>query len=162
MTATKVKTIMAVIMLLITSAIKAQVTTSSLNGKITDEKNETVIGAVIKAVHEPSGTTYKTVTDRNGRYSVTGMKAGGPYKVEISYIGYRTAVVKGITLKLADNLTLNTSLQESAELLNEVVVTADKSMRSSRSGAVTNVNIEQIAAVPTVSRSMTEDRKSVV
>ncbi len=96
MTATKVKTIMAVIMLLITSAIKAQVTSSSINGKITDEKNETVIGAVIKAVHEPSGTTYKTVTDRNGRYSVTGMKAGGPYKVEISYIGYRTAVVKGI------------------------------------------------------------------
>lgn len=150
------KTLGAVIMLMITTAINAQITSSALNGKITDEKKEAVIGAVITAVHEPSGTTYKAITDRNGRYSVAGMKAGGPYKVEISYIGYRTAVVKNIILKLADSQTLNTSLQESSELLGEVVVTADKSMRSNRSGAVTNVNIEQIAAVPTVNRSVTD------
>ena len=41
----------------------------------------------------------------------------------------------------------------------EIVASARNTMRSDRSGAVTNVNGEQMAAVPTVGRSMTDIMK---
>lgn len=70
-------------------SVKAQVTTSVLGGKIIDDQNEYVIGATVVAVHEPSGTMYGAVTNVDGRYTIQGMRTGGPYKVEISYVGYK-------------------------------------------------------------------------
>ena len=50
------------------SVAYAQVTTASLNGRITDQKGETVIGAAVVATHTPSGTIYGTITNSDGRY----------------------------------------------------------------------------------------------
>ena len=47
------------------SQAMAQITTSSLSGKIT-ANNEDVIGATIKVTHEPSGTVYGATTNANG------------------------------------------------------------------------------------------------
>ena len=53
----KVLRLIFTFMLVLTAAgVNAQVTTSAISGKVTDEQNETVIGATIVAVHEPSGT----------------------------------------------------------------------------------------------------------
>ncbi len=80
------------------SQAMAQITTSSLSGKIT-ANNEDVIGATIKVTHEPSGTVYGATTNANGRYSIQGLQPyGGPYKVEVSYIGYSSKVLEGCKL----------------------------------------------------------------
>ena len=84
------------------SQAMAQITTSSLSGKIT-ANNEDVIGATIKVTHEPSGTVYGATTNANGRYSIQGLQPGGPYKVEVSYIGYSSKVLKGVNLPLGQN-----------------------------------------------------------
>ena len=42
-----------------------------------------VIGATVVAIHEPSGTLYGAVTNVDGRYTIQGMRTGGPYKIEI-------------------------------------------------------------------------------
>ncbi|MGL5938462.1 MAG: carboxypeptidase-like regulatory domain-containing protein, partial [Phocaeicola sp.] len=84
------------IMLLIAVGVNAQVTTASIGGKITDVTNEAIIGATIQAIHEPSGTYYGAITNVDGRYTIQGMRAGGPYKVEISYIGYETITYTGV------------------------------------------------------------------
>ncbi|MCR5179935.1 MAG: hypothetical protein K6C30_01795, partial [Bacteroidaceae bacterium] len=49
---------------LICFGVKAQVTTSGLSGKVTIEsqKGETIIGANVAIVHEPTGTRYQAVT----------------------------------------------------------------------------------------------------
>ena len=62
-------------------AASAQVTTSSLGGRVVDQNGEPVIGAAIVAIHEPSGTSYGSVTNVDGLYTIQGMRTGGPYRV---------------------------------------------------------------------------------
>lgn len=154
----RMRSFFSVIMLVITVAMNAQVTTSSMSGKVVDSANEAIIGTTVQAIHEPSGTHYGAITNVDGRYSIQGMRAGGPYKVEISYVGYQSVIYKGIQLQLGDNYVLDVTMKESSELLDEVVVTAsaNSNMKSNRSGAMTNVNAQQMAVIPSVSRSMTD------
>lgn len=65
-----------------------------------------MIGATVQAVHVPSGTRYATVTNIDGRFTIQGMRTGGPYTVTISYVGYTTQVVKDVTLQLAETYNL--------------------------------------------------------
>ena len=53
----------AVVMLVIAATVNAQVTTSSMSGKVVDQSNEAIIGATIQAIHEPSGTHYGAITN---------------------------------------------------------------------------------------------------
>lgn len=144
-------------MAFIFSTAMAQITTSSVSGKIT-ANGEDVIGATIKAVHQPSGTVYRAVTNIDGRYSIQGMRPGGPYVLEVTYVGYKNKQVKGISLSLGQNTVLNETLAEDAAQLEDVVVVADRNnnMRTDRAGATTSINAAQIEAVPTVSRSMND------
>lgn len=139
------------------STAMAQITTSSVSGKIT-ANGEDVIGATIKAVHQPSGTVYRAVTNMDGRYSIQGMRPGGPYVLEVTYVGYKNKQVKGISLSLGQNTVLNETLAEDAAQLDDVVVVADRNnnMRTDRAGATTSINADQIEAVPTISRSMND------
>lgn len=139
------------------STAMAQITTSGISGKVT-ANGEDIIGATIKAVHQPSGTVYRAVTNIDGRYSIQGMRPGGPYVLEVSYVGYKTKEVKNFNLSLGQNTILNESLSENAEMLQDVVVTADRNnnMRTDRAGATTSIHADQIEAVPTVSRSMND------
>ena len=118
-------------------------------------EGELLIGATVQAVHEPSGTTYGTVTNADGRYSLQGMRTGGPYTVEVSYVGFQKAVYKSITLQLGETYLLDVKLTESLSL-DEVVVTASKAalFNSQKTGAAQNFNQSQIQATPSVSRSI--------
>ena len=60
------------VLLTMTLTAMAQITTSSMAGKVTldDVNGEEVIGATIIAVHEPSGTRYTAVTNTTGRFSI--------------------------------------------------------------------------------------------
>ena len=149
--------LLVALMAFIFSTAMAQITTSSVSGKIT-ANGEDVIGATIKAVHQPSGTVYRAVTNIDGRYSIQGMRPGGPYVLEVTYVGYKNKQVKGISLSLGQNTVLNETLAEDAAQLEDVVVVADRNnnMRTDRAGATTSINADQIEAVPTVSRSMND------
>ena len=136
----------------------AQVTTSSMNGRVTDEKGEPVVGAAVVATHEPSGTVYGAIVNQNGQYTINGMRSGGPYKVEVSSVGYNTLLFKDVTLQLAETYNLSATLKESTEFLEQVVVigTAKSKFSNERTGAATNIDNSQIASLPTVSRSITD------
>ena len=134
----------------------AQVTNSALTGKVTmQDTKEEVIGATVLAVHEPSGTKYAAVTNMNGRYTIQGMRQGGPYTVTVSYIGYETKVFKDITLQLGETYNLNTWISENANELTEVVVSGKASkFAAEKTGATTNINNRTIQELPTISRSI--------
>ena len=149
--------LMSVVLMSVTSMM-AQVTTSSLSGRVTLKgTDETVIGATVQAVHEPSGTRYAAVTNIDGLYNIQGMRTGGPYSVTVSYIGYQTMTVRGVTLQLAETSKVDVELSEDANELSEVVVSGRASKFSvEKTGAATNITNAQITNLPTVSRSITD------
>ena len=134
----------------------AQITTSSLGGRVTDVNGEPVVGAAVVATHEPSGTVYGVTTNVDGRYAVNGMRSGGPYKVEISCLGYQTVINTDITLQLGEPYALNCSLNDDKEMLSEAVVIAQAASKfaAEKTGAATNISSAQIEMLPTVSRSI--------
>lgn len=151
--------ILCLAMLLSVQMVWAQgITTSSMTGTITDTKGESLPGATVVAVHTPSGTRYGTATNAEGRFNLPNMRVGGPYTVEVSYVGFQPKTTNNITLSLGDAFTLNVSLSESGTELGEVVITATKDpvMNGDRTGASTNVSRAQIQALPTISRSIND------
>ena len=136
--------------------LMAQVTTSALSGKVTmNDTKEEVIGATIQAIHEPSGTKYAAVTNANGRFTIQGMRNGGPYSVAISYIGYETKTFRNIVLELGETYNLNALLSEDANELTEVVVSGKASkFAAEKTGASTNINQRTIQELPTINRSI--------
>jgi len=146
-------------LLTLTLTTVAQVTTSSMAGKVTfDEQNgEEVIGATVVAVHAPSGTRYTAVTNTTGRFSIQGMRTGGPYEVTVSYVGYQNKVLKNITLQLGETYNLNVWITENANELGEIVISGKATkLTVENMGAATNINSDQITSLPTVNRSITD------
>ena len=151
--------LLAIITLFAGIAATAQVTTSSLGGRVVDQNGEPVIGAAVVAIHEPSGTSYGSVTNVDGLYTIQGMRTGGPYRVEVSCLGYQQVNYTEITLTLAETYNLNAQLNESNEFLSEAVVIAaptSKFAAVEKTGSVTNIDNKQIEAIPTVNRNITD------
>lgn len=118
----------------------AQITTASMSGEVMTN-GEPVIGATIVALHEPSGTTYGTVSNIDGRFNLQGMRSGGPYKITVSYIGYQTSVFKDVTLQLGETYNLKADIKESSEELDEVVITASRTkFVTEKTGASLNIS----------------------
>ena len=72
-----------VLLLSLTGMLKAQVTTAGMSGKVMADE-ESVIGATVVAVHEPSGTSYGTVTNVDGRFSLHRLSDGNLYRYPVA------------------------------------------------------------------------------
>ena len=138
--------------------VYSQVTTSGMNGTVLAETGESLPGATVLAVHQPSGTQYGTVTNSEGRFNLQGMRPGGPYSVEISFVGYSTASYTDITLFLGETFNLSAQIKQSTVEVLEVVVIGSKPSKfnTSKTGATTNISNEQLSSIPTINRSIAD------
>jgi len=138
----------------------AQVTTSSMSGAIKDADGSALVGATINALHTPSGTRYTTQSQSNGQFTINNMRVGGPYQITVSFVGYQTQTYNDIYLQLAEATILNGSLEKSGATLENVVVTStgrrNNLMSANRTGSVTNVNVQQINRLPSITRSLND------
>ena len=136
-------------------------TTSSVNGKIVDTKGVPLPGSTIVAVHVPSGTLYGATANAQGFFSIQGMRPGGPYKVEVSFVGYSKKTFTDITLQLGETYLLNAGLTESSTELGEVIVVGAKpsAFNTEKTGASTNVTKEAMQMIPSMNRSLSDYTK---
>jgi hypothetical protein len=137
--------------------IEAQITSSSINGKITDTKGEVVPGVAVTAIHVPTGSKYVTLADLNGKYFIPNMNPGGPYTIKASFISYKESVHDNITLSLGENQRIDFKLSEGGTELEEVTISASKD--DNKTGTGTRIGKEQIQNLPTLSRSLTDFTK---
>ena len=144
--------------MLMSVAAFAQVTTSALGGRVVDASGEPVVGVAVIATHTPSGTVYGVTTNEAGRYTINGMRAGGPYSVEFTCLGYQTVTFTDITLQLAESSSLNATLNEDSEMLSEAMVigAAASKFSAQKMGSATNISSKEITSIPTVNRNITD------
>lgn len=140
------------------AALAQGVTTSSISGLVADAKGEGLPGATVIAIHTPSGTEYGAVTNAEGRYTFPAVRIGGPYTLNVTFVGFSTQTVNDLFANLGTAANANFTLQEEGRQLNEVVVSASRSsvINSDRTGAATGINTTQLQTLPTLSRSFSD------
>jgi len=108
-----------------------------ISGIITDEKNQSVIGATVML----NGTGKGTVTDVKGRFTIETPEDG---QLKISYIGYESKLVD-----INGNSNLNISIAQSLRSLDEVVVVGYGAQRKETVvGAISTVKASDIIQTP--------------
>lgn len=151
----KVKFLLIAVMTMLAAVVNAQVTTATLSGKIVAD-DDVVIGATIQATHIPSGTYYGTITNMDGRYTIQGMRAGGPYKIEISYVGYETKTFNDVSLKLGETTNISVALEAASEMLSELVVVGKGGIDATKTGAAMAFNADAIQSMPSISHGIAD------
>ncbi|MFN0254094.1 TonB-dependent receptor [Pedobacter ureilyticus] len=140
------------------SSVNAQVTTSSMVGTVKDSKDG-LPGASIKATHTPTGSVYTVITNSVGRFTIGNMRVGGPYSVEVSFVGFKTQKIDDVYLKLGEAFVLNVTLEDNSSTLQTVTVVGAGSnpiLNSNKTGTNTVVSRQQIQSLPTISRSVND------
>ncbi|MBI2188213.1 MAG: TonB-dependent receptor [Acidobacteria bacterium] len=132
------------------------VTTGAISGIVVDQQQQAVAGATVLAVHEPSGTSYEGVTRADGRFSIPGMRVGGPYTVTVAFTGgggvaFAPETQSDVTVNLgvSTDLTFTVTpiaVQEEVTVIGQI----DPVFSSSRTGAATAIRREEIALLPTL------------
>lgn len=132
------------------------VTKASLNGLVQDADGNPLPGANVIALHVPSGTSYGASTRDNGLFNLPNLRVGGPYTVTVSYIGYNPQKEENIYLNLGQNFRIEITLESEAVTVGEVVVTAEQDavLNSNRTGAATNIELDEIQDMPSIKRSI--------
>ena len=111
---------------------------STVNGTVTDESGEAVIGATVRV----QGSGVGTVSDMDGRFSV---KASPDATLEVSYVGYTTEVVR-----LQGRTNVNIVLKQEDTSLSDVVVIGYGTMKKKLvTGATVQVKGDEIAKLNT-------------
>ncbi len=139
----------------------AQNTSSNITGRVSDATTQAVDGAAVTITHLPSGTVSQATTDEQGRYAARGLRVGGPYRVTIVKDG-KTQTIDDVFLQLAQTQTVDASLATGADaagtdVLDAIQITgsgAPSVFSSDKMGAGTSLNAAQIAALPSIQRSV--------
>lgn len=139
-------------------ALSQGVTTSGISGIVTEANGQPLPGANVVATHLPSGTRYGAVSNLEGKYSIPGMRVGGPYRLSVSFIGFSTQEVDGLVLSLGVFSNVNVTLKEDGQELSEVLVTASPNslFSNERTGANTSIDNRALTKLPTISRSIND------
>lgn len=147
------RSLLFLLVLFITPFISfAQETSATISGHITDDKGAFLSGATVSIKHEPTGATTSTQTNNKGLFYLTNLRAGGPYSITITYIGFKDISLSDVNLALGNNPNLDAKLQSSDKNLVEVVVSGGRKITSS---GIT-VGSKQLNTLPTLGRSLSD------
>ena len=98
----------------------AQAPTGSIGGIVFDPDAKVIAGAEVIIVNDLTRVQYKTKTNSEGIYAVPNLPPG-PYRVQVSKVGFKTLIKPDILLNVQDAITLNFTLPIGAESISVTV-----------------------------------------
>jgi len=141
---------MSLLSLFVTITSFGQITNSTLSGVVKNEKGEVLVGATIHAVHQPTGSEYKSSSNKSGVYTIPAVRVGGPYVIHVSYVGYKKNEVTDINTALGLTTNVNFVLIEDSKSLKEVVVVGTKNnvFSKDKTGASQQFGRRELQTIP--------------
>ena len=143
------------------SAFAQGVVSSTVTGTLLDSAGKSVAGASVTATHLPTNTTFRAVTNPNGRFSLTGLPVGGPYSISATADGYTVQSLDDVQTSLAENtdvvLAARTTGKEEVVQLEKFTVTGGVSdLDANATGASSVLSNRRMLAQPSVNRAFTD------
>lgn len=139
---------------IISMQLKAQVTTATISGNVTNGEGKGLGGASVKITFANAGINKVILTQTDGSFLVPNLRVGGPYKIAVTYVGYQDKTEDDITLELGQNTALDIVLTSKSVALENVAISGrSKIFDNKRTGASTNISSRQLRQMPTISRS---------
>jgi len=134
----------------------AQTTSAQMAGRVTSEQGEALAGAEVVIVHTPSGTTVRSTTDAEGRYTARGLRVGGPYTVTVLRPGFEPETTENVFLQLNEVTAVNVDLATEAAQLDVVTVvgSAGSVFSPERMGTSTQISRDQIESFASIQRNL--------
>ncbi|MBC7642738.1 MAG: carboxypeptidase regulatory-like domain-containing protein, partial [Flavobacterium sp.] len=154
----KFKSILSITLLFFIGLVNAQITSSSVSGKVISN-GLVVAGAKVTMTHLPTNAKFYAKTDNSGRIGLENLNVGGPYKIEISIESTKNYENNQINLSLGENDLATIYVDKKESQLNEVIVSGRKSIIKTGSGG--SFNEKQINALPNINRSIQDVAKLV-
>ena len=141
---------MSLLSLFVTITSFGQITTSTLSGVVKNEKGEVLVGATVHAVHQPTGSEYKSSSNKSGFYTIPAVRVGGPYVIHVSYVGYKKNEVTDINTALGLTTNVNVILIDDSKSLKEVVVVGIKNnvFSKDKTGASQQFGRRELQTIP--------------
>jgi len=87
----------------------AQSPDGNINGLVSDPSSAAVVGAEVVGVNDVTGVQYSTKTNSDGIYVLPNLPPG-PYRLQVSKIGFKTIIKPDIVLNVQDALSINFTL----------------------------------------------------
>lgn len=138
------------------SASAQNVTTGTLVGVVMDAQKAVLPGATVVAVHGPTGTTYETVAQADGRFTFLAVRVGGPYKVTATMSGFKTQDQGDVQVALGESRSVEFVLALQTVQESVTVVAVAQLIDTTRAGAGANIATQTIEALPSISRSIND------
>ncbi|NGP88679.1 TonB-dependent receptor [Fodinibius halophilus] len=132
------------------------ITSGSIEGTVVDTEGEPLPGANVVAIHQPTGSRYGTATRPNGKFTFNSVRVGGPYQIQVTFVGFDAKKKEVPNVQLGETIEVNFTLAEGQLALDEISVVAqvDETFNRDRTGAGTNISSEDMNQTPTLSRSL--------
>ena len=144
------KAMLASFLMLVSFLGFGQITTSSISGVVKNDKDEVLAGATIHAIHIPTGTEYKSQTNKQGVFVLPAVRPGGPYTIHASFVGFKTGEVTDVNTVLGVTSNVDFLLIDQAKAMNEVVVTGARSniFSKEKTGAAQQFGRRELTTIP--------------
>ncbi|PYT24164.1 MAG: hypothetical protein DMG57_29580 [Acidobacteria bacterium] len=119
----------------------------TLNGTVLDPAGAVVPGAAVVITNTATGVETKTTTTGSGAYTVPYLTAG-TYSIRVTAPGFRTAEDTNVILRVAQNLTVNMTL-EVGGTSEQVTVTAEAPLLDTGSAEIGRyISLEEFKSWP--------------
>ena len=129
--------------------------TSVISGVVVDSGDSVVPGATVTVTNESTGGESYAVTSNTGAFTVPALNIG-TYTVTVTLSGFKTVVLKGVTVSAGAPATVRPRL-EVGGVSETVVVQGGAEMIQTQSASVaTTINTKSITSLPVSSRSTLE------
>jgi hypothetical protein len=146
----------ALLLAMATSMFGQGVTTSGINGFVTDKQGQPVVGATVVAINDATGSRYTALSRAGGAFDLVGLSPTGTYTVTAAASNYTGEHLTGIALTGGATTSENFQLASEVVQMEPVSVSASREpmFDSSVMSNALNLSTEQIAGVATIRRDV--------
>ena len=155
------KLLKTLVLLLVSSYSFSQITTSNVSGIVKDATNNPLGGITIVLIHQPSGTKYSTTSNKVGAYDFLNVRIGGPYKLTVTGVGFKTFEQYDVYAPLGSTINVDAKLEVVSTTMENIIIRGQVNslINSKSNGAKVTIGREALNLTPTIGRNVNDVTK---